>query len=168
MTLESSGTVDKDDVAEPTAPIVRAEPSWDNVIYGSPSLGYVVANHQSLRTHVERPVWTYYHALADMNPVDGRRLLQRRGWREWTEWILADLQRAHPDIRDCVERIDIMRQGHAMVRPAPGFLAASAPAMPPRLAGRVHAAHSDLGGLSLFEEAQWFGVRAAASILGKQ
>jgi phytoene dehydrogenase-like protein len=140
-----------------------AEPAWDNVIYGSPSLGYVVANHQSLRTHVERPVWTYYHALADMTPSQGRLLLLRRGWREWTDHILEDLARAHPDIRDCVERIDIMRQGHAMVRPVPGFLSRAEPASP--LGGRVHLAHSDLGGLSLFEEAQWFGVKAAERVL---
>lgn len=139
-----------------------AEPSWDNVIHGSPSLGYVVATHQSLRTHVARPVWTYYHALAARSPREERELLLRRSWGEWTEWILADLARAHPDIRDCVERIDVMRQGHAMVRPVPGFLAHPEPG--PQLGGRVHAAHSDLGGLSLFEEAQWYGVRAADAV----
>ena len=36
-----------------------------------PSLGYVVATHQSLRTHVPRTVWTYYWALAHGSP--GRR-----------------------------------------------------------------------------------------------
>jgi glycine/D-amino acid oxidase-like deaminating enzyme len=40
------------------------EPAWDNVIYGSPSLGYVVATHQSLAAHTEKTVWTFYWALA--------------------------------------------------------------------------------------------------------
>jgi hypothetical protein len=33
--------------ARPGAPL-----AWDNVIYDSPSLGYVLATHQSLATHV--------------------------------------------------------------------------------------------------------------------
>ncbi|HYD51803.1 MAG TPA: FAD-dependent oxidoreductase, partial [Gemmatimonadaceae bacterium] len=117
-----------------------AEPSWDNVIYDSPSLGYVVANHQSLRTHEPRPVWTFYHALSDGTPSAGRQLLLGRSWRDWVEWILADLARAHPDIRDCVERVDVLRMGHAMVRPTVGFLGDLAREAAPSalLGGRVH------------------------------
>src|SRR6185436_1381862 len=69
--------------------------SWDNVIYGSASLGYVDATHQSLSTREDRAVWTYYWTLAEHTPADGRRLLQRRSWQETTEVILADLSRAH-------------------------------------------------------------------------
>src|SRR6267143_1726648 len=36
------------------------EPSWDTVFLDSPTLGYVDAMHQSLRTHVDRTVWTFY------------------------------------------------------------------------------------------------------------
>ena len=43
-------------------------------------------------------------------------------WGSLKDRILDDLSRAHPDISDCVTRIDIMRLGHAMVRPTPGFL----------------------------------------------
>ncbi len=55
-----------------------------------------------------------------------------------------------------------MRHGHGMVRPSVGFLSA-----PSRLRARATAkdrlffAHSDLSGLSLFEEAQYRGVAAA-------
>ena len=52
--------------------------SWDNVIYDSPSLGYVDATHQSLRTREDRSVWTYYFALADETPSGDRELLARR------------------------------------------------------------------------------------------
>ena len=37
-------------------------------------------------------------------------------------YILNDLARAHPDIRECVSRIDVMRFGHAMARPVPGSI----------------------------------------------
>jgi phytoene dehydrogenase-like protein len=137
------------------------EPAWDNVIHGSPSLGYVVATHQSHSLRPERTVWTYYHALSDGKPADARNLLLRRSWAEWRDAILGDLERAHPDIRACVSRIDVMRMGHAMVRPTPGFLAD--PARRPRVVGGGPGikAHRHLSGLSLFEEAQHRGITAA-------
>ncbi|HEV8448986.1 MAG TPA: NAD(P)-binding protein [Gemmatimonadaceae bacterium] len=140
--------------------------SWDNVIYDSPSLGYVDATHQSLRTHSERAVWTYYWSLANRTPADGRRDLLALTWPDCVDRIVADLERAHPDIRECVSRIDVMRLGHAMVRPSVGFLASTA-AVARSLPPGLHLAHSDLSGLSLFEEAQFRGVIAARAVLGR-
>ena len=141
-------------------------PSWDNVIYDSPSLGYIVATHQSLASRPERTVWTYYWALAEYTPQAGRALLQRRTWNEWTELILDDLEKPHPDIRDCVSRIDVMRMGHAMVRPVAGSLRNARNAS--RLARPgLYFANSDLSGLSLFEEAQYRGVMAARRVLAR-
>ena len=99
-----------------------AEPAWDNVIYDSPALGYVNATHMSLATHTERTVWTFYWSLAEYAPREARTLLLAKDWNYWKEAILNDLSRAHPDIRQCVSHIDIMRLGHAMIRPAPGFM----------------------------------------------
>ena len=107
-----------------------AEPAWDNVIYDSPALGYVNATHMSLATHTERTVWTFYWSLAEYTPRDARTLLLAKDWNYWKEAILNDLSRAHPDIRQCVTHIDIMRMGHAMMRPSPGFMfSARAPAL---------------------------------------
>ena len=132
------------------------------MIVDSPSLGYVVATHQSLRMHVPRTVWTYYWALADGSPRANREWLLAQDWRSLSTRILDDLSRAHPDIRECVSRIDICRMGHAMIRPTPGFLSSAGP---PRTCARTRErlffAHSDLSGLSLFEEAQYRGVAAA-------
>jgi phytoene dehydrogenase-like protein len=137
------------------------EPAWDNVIHGSPSLGYVVATHQSHAARPPETVWTYYHALSDRPAAEGRQLLLRRSWAEWRDAIVADLERAHPDIRDCVRRIDVMRMGHAMIRPTPGFLSDPARRALADSAGPVFYANSDLSGLSLFEEAQHRGITAA-------
>lgn len=142
-----------------------APPAWDNVIVDSPSLGYVVATHQSLRTHIPRTVWTYYWALGDGPPRVNREWLLAQSWSTLAARILDDLSRAHADIRDCVSRIDICRMGHAMIRPTPGFLSS-----PLRQALRqrddgLFFAHSDLSGLSLFEEAQYRGVAAAERAL---
>ena len=139
--------------------------AWDNVIYQSAGLGYVVATHQSLRTHQEKTVWTYYWALAAHTPAEGRRLLLDRDWNGWKEAILNDLTRAHPDIRECVSRIDILRMGHAMIRPVPGFLTSEARRRIAQPNGRLVFANSDLSGISIFEEAQFRGVRAADYVL---
>lgn len=143
-----------------------APPAWDNVLFDSPSLGYVVATHQSLATHQARTVWTYYWALSQLSPSEGRRLLLRRTWSEWTDLILADLTRAHPDIRDCVSRVDIMRMGHAMVRPTVRSLTNTerlGALAPPGF----YLANSDVSGLPLFEEAQFRGVSAARRAIAR-
>jgi hypothetical protein len=54
--------------------------AWDNVIFDSPSLGYVVATHQHLRRYVPRTVWTYYWALAHDAPAAARRWLLAQDW----------------------------------------------------------------------------------------
>ena len=89
-----------------------------------------------------------------------RRLLLEKDWSYWRDAILNDLSRAHKNIRECVSRIDVMRIGHAMARPVPGFLSAPKPA-----SKNIYHANSDLSGFSIFEEAQYRGVTAAEHAL---
>ncbi len=144
-----------------------AEPAWDTVFLDSPTLGYVDAMHQSVRSHIDRTVWTFYWALAEGDPAQNRRLLLEKDWAYWKEAILHDLERVHSDIRQCVSRIDIMRMGHAMIRPAPGSIFSAERQRLSSQAGRISFANSDLSGISLFEEAQYQGVRAAEKVLEK-
>jgi glycine/D-amino acid oxidase-like deaminating enzyme len=138
--------------------------AWDNVIYESPSLGYVVATHQ--RGLDRGPtVFTYYYPLTDEDPRSARERLLSTGRDGWAEVALADLQRAHPDIRELTARLDVMRWGHAMVRPRPGFVWGGARAAARRPFGGVHFAHTDLSGIPLFEEAFDNGLRAAEEVL---
>jgi protoporphyrinogen oxidase len=138
--------------------------AWDNVLLDSPSLGYVIANHNSLRSQKDKAVWTYYWALTDQSPGESRRRLQNRSWHDWKETILADLSRAHPDIRQCVVRLDVMRQGHAMIRPTVGFQSSEERAQFSRNEDRLYFANSDVTGVSLFEQAQDRGVAVADQI----
>jgi hypothetical protein len=144
-----------------------SDPTWDNVVMGSPTLGYVDAVHQTLRSHVERTVWTFYWALADGPPATNRQLLIERDWSYWREAILRDLERVHPDIRQCVSRIDVMRFGHAMARPRPGAIFSEERRRLASLDGQLLFANSDLSGFSIFEEAQYRGVRAAEIALSR-
>ncbi len=142
-------------------------PAWDNVVYNSPSLGYVVATHQSTAMHQPKTVWTHYWTLADGRAADQRRLLLGGDWAYWSEKVLTDLERPHPEIRKLVSRIDIFRIGHAMPRPVPGaiFDARRTDRLRPR--DGLAYANCDLSGLSLFEEAQWRGVEAARYALSR-
>ena len=142
-----------------------AEVSWDNVIYQSPGLGYVVATHQNLGRHQERTVWTYYWALAEGTAKDNRWKLLGHDWSWWKEEILHDLERAHPDIRQCVSRIDVFRIGHAMARPSPGTIFHPERVRRAGQSGSLLFAHADLSGFSIFEESQYRGVVAASRAL---
>ena len=141
------------------------EPAWDNVIFDSPALGYVIATHQSLATDVPRTIWTYYWALAQGSPQANRMWLQQQTWPTLSARILADLRRVHPDIDDCVSRIDILKMGHAMIRPTVGFLSRATRHRMASADEGLLFAHSDVSGLSLFEEAHDGGVRAADAAL---
>jgi hypothetical protein len=141
------------------------DPTWDNVVMNSPTLGYVDATHQSVRSHIERTVWTFYWALAEDPPLVGRKLLLEKDWNYWKEAILRDLERVHPDIRQGVSRIDVMRFGHAMARPVPGAIFSAQRRKLATLEGHLLFANSDLSGFSIFEEAQYRGVRAAEKVL---
>ena len=138
--------------------------AWDNVLRDSPSLGYVVATHQTGRDHGPT-VLTYYHPLCDEDPRAGRRRLYAAGRDEWADVALTDLETAHPDIRELATRVDVVRWGHAMVRPSPGFVFGGARAAAVRPLQGIHFAHTDLSGVALFEEAFHHGIRAANEAL---
>ncbi len=140
------------------------EPAWDNVLYDSASLGYVVATHQRLKD-LGRTVWTYYLPLVDADPKVARRRIMETSHAEFCRTILDDLSVAHPDLRDHVERIDVWRWGHAMVRPSVGFQWGGARQLAQKPLGALHFAHSDLSGVALFEEAQDQGLRAAEEVV---
>ncbi len=138
--------------------------AWDNVLYESPSLGYVVATHQ--RSIDRGPtVFTYYYPLCDEDPRIARARLLETDWGGWADVTLADLSRAHPDIRNLIERLDVMRWGHAMIRPRPGFIWGPARREGAKPFRSIHFAHSELSGVALFEEAFDVGLRAADEVL---
>ena len=150
------------------APVSKGFPlAWDNVAYDSQSLGYVVATHQLERGSAAGPtVITWYYPLVEPDVVKAREKLFATTFADWESVILTDLKRLHPGIEKSAQRLEVMRWGHAMVRPTPGFLFGGARATAEHsYSPSLHFAHSDLGGLALFEEACHHGVRAAEAAL---
>lgn len=138
-------------------------PAWDNVLYDSPSLGYVTATHQR-GSDVGPSVWTYYLPLAHVDAKTEREQLLRGQFEDYRDAILADLTRAHPNLPEVVDRLDVFRWGHAMVKPRPGFLTNPARLLAQQSLGAIHFAHTDLSGLALFEEAFDHGLRVARKV----
>ncbi len=160
-----------------------AAPSWDNVLYGSPGLGYVDALHQSLRPVPGETVLSYYRALGPT--AAARQDLLARPWTHWRDTLLAELAAPHPDLAEKTTRIDIVRYGHAMRVPVPGTLSQIA-AWPnadrrnqlsiSKLSGllavpgepRMFYAHADASGYSVFEEAFTRGHLAGLAAAGRE
>ena len=138
--------------------------SWDNVLYESPSLGYVNSTHQK-GIDYGPTVLTYYYPMC--HEENGRTKLFNYGWRDLAEVCLEDVRRAHNDIYDLCERLDIMRWGHAMISPRPNFIWSGIRERAAQPFRNIHFAHTDLSGLALFEEAFHHGLRAAGEILAE-
>ena len=142
--------------------------AWDNVIYDSPLLGYVVATHQGLESQRSSTVITYYWPLSEHAPAVSRQSALARSLSDWQGIVSRDLLRVHPELERHIENMDVWVWGHGMIRPTPGFIwgearrAASVEHSPP-----VFFAHSDLSGISIFEEAYCRG-RAAGELAARE
>ncbi|OWQ85728.1 hypothetical protein CDN99_21880 [Roseateles aquatilis] len=148
-----------------TPPLERlgAPLSWDNVAYGGEALGYVNANQQSLDPSRGPLVLTAYRALRESQRKD----LLQDDWRAWTARVLADMAPLHPDLPERLQRVELMRYGHAMSIPHPGLRGSPAlAALRDRAHGRLHFAHADLAGYSVFEEAFTQGEMVATRLMG--
>ncbi|XZG70109.1 NAD(P)-binding protein [Chitinibacteraceae bacterium HSL-7] len=140
--------------------------SWDNVVYGSASLGFVNATHQLIRQ--ARPglgVFTAYHAFDD-DPAVVRQRLQHASTDTLFETASTDIDtvynwRWRPHLR----HVEMTVRGHAMSTPAPGFLANAGLAALRACDGRIRFAHADLSGLSIFEEAAYWGGRSTRGLV---
>jgi len=139
--------------------------AWDNVLYESPSLGYVNSTHQKGLDY-GAAVFTYYYPMC--HEENARAKLFGLNHQELADIVLMDLSRAHPNIRELTEKIDIMRWGHAMISPRPNFLWSNARDEAQKPFRNIHFAHSDLSGIALFEEAFYHGIRAASEILPRK
>ncbi|MGZ5779703.1 MAG: amine oxidase, partial [Burkholderiaceae bacterium] len=126
-------------------------------------LGYVVSTHQDIRVSPpQKTVFSAYMALSDRTPDAARKWLDRASPEELLAAASVDLKTAYGwKLAPCVERVDITLRGHAMAAPTPGFRSNAGLKALRELDGPILFAHADLSGFSVFEEAAWWGYRAA-------
>ncbi len=141
-----------------------ADLAWDNVSYYSASLGYINAQHQSLRSQRGKTVITYYLPLDEVPAKQARQTALHRPAQEWKMIILKDLENMHPGISNDIEDIQYRILGHGMICPTPNVISQQRLALP-RVQNGLYFAHSDMSGLSLFEEAFWQGLQTANALL---
>ena len=142
--------------------------SWDNVVYGTTGLGYVVSTHQDIRVAPpEKTVFTSYAALSDQTPAAARKWLEQASPEQLLARVSVDLTAAYGrHFGAHVERVDITLRAHAMATPRPGFRSNAGLKALRDASGAVLYAHADLSGFSVFEEAAWWGYMAALKVLG--
>ena len=133
------------------------------MVYQEPGLGYVVSTHQDIRVAPpEKTVFTAYVAISDRSPEAARKWMDRASPAELLSLASRDLHTAYGwKFAPCVERVDITLRGHAMAAPMPGFRSNAGLQALRELEGPILFAHADLSGFSVFEEAAWWGYRAA-------
>lgn len=138
--------------------------AWDNVSYYSQSLGYVVATHQNISTRQGKSVITYYYPLSQKEPSQARKELLSRSATDWFKLIVDDLEAMHPGIGANIISADLWPWGHGMVSPKVGYIWGDRLKLPGQF-GAISFAHSDMSGISNFEEAQYRGIMAADEII---
>jgi hypothetical protein len=140
--------------------------SWDNVIYKAKGLGYVYNQHQNLEQIIDKKVITYYYSFSSNDIKKDRKELLRKPIEHWKELVLSDLKIAHPDIDQYISAIEIHRIGHGMISPVPNFLKSkSLKEASKSIENKIFFAHSDLAGISIFEEAFHQGINVVNKIV---
>ncbi len=139
--------------------------AWDNVAYGSTMLGYVVATHQVPQMRPTKTVITYYWPLSHLAPQDARKEAYARSYEDWQRIVLKELLQIHPELVGQVKHLDVWLWGHAMIRPTVGFIWGKARSDALQQTPPIFTAHSDMSGISIFEEAYTHGVRAAEGVM---
>jgi len=139
---------------------------WDNVAYGTPSVGYVNANQQDLTVIEEKKVLTYYLPLCDKEPRLSRLAAYTRTCEQWMDIVIPELEQMHPEITPHIETIEFWLWGHGMISPAVKYIwgdTRKSAKLP--IDNKLFFAHTDLSGISIFEEAFHHGVTAAQQVI---
>ncbi|MEO3408102.1 FAD-dependent oxidoreductase [Mucilaginibacter sp. CAU 1740] len=139
---------------------------WDNVAYNTASVGYVNANQQDTKLIENKKVITYYLPLCDKEPRLARLAAYTRTYEQWMDIVITEMEQMHPGITEHIEQTDIWLWGHGMIAPTVDYIwgdnrrQANA-----AINNQIFFAHTDLSGISIFEEAFHHGIRAAQQVL---
>ncbi len=143
------------------------EMAWDNVIFGTEGLGYINDQHQNLNQIVSEKVITYYRSFSTDNCKKARRQLYNMKEEELINLVLDDLKVAHPEIEDFIIDIQFHKLGHGMISPVPNFIFGEEKKLAKQnIDNKIFFAHTDLSGISIFEEAFHQGINVAKEMIG--
>lgn len=135
---------------------------WDNVFYGSDSLGYINSNHQEMDRNLEKIVFTYYKCYSNENAKIEREKLMDISNEDLIKEAIQELILAYDEFESNILEVYICKRGHGMICPLPEVISTLYQNDPisTSLDGMYYA-HSDASGFSVFEEAFNNGYEAA-------
>lgn len=141
------------------------KPAWDNVLFGSQSLGYIFDGHQETFLPVQNRNITFFHAFSSQNPQKTRQFLEKTGNAGLLNGVLRELKKMHPGIEDHILSHHLHIWGHGMVSPGINSLWNTRRIESHIAPARMAYAHTDVSGISIFEEGFYQGIKAASKIL---
>ena len=140
--------------------------AWDNVIYNGLGLGYIYNQHQHLNQINENKVISYYYSFNDIDTNKSREKLYHSTEEELKSIVISDLKKAHHYIEEHILNIEFHKLGHGMICPIPNYIhSENLKTLNQSIDNKIFFAHSDLTGISIFEEAFHQGIKAAKNIL---
>lgn len=135
--------------------------SWDNVVYGSTSLGFVFSNHQELKSHKNTINLTHYICTE----IPRKKLLLMNKEQLW-QLVLQEFKLLYDDFESNVISYDIHIWGHGMIQPLVNTVfSKNAEQWQKNILNCIQFVHSDTSSLSVFEQAFYNGVNASKSII---
>lgn len=149
---------------KPLPELTGMDLSWDNVIMNSKSLGYVVANHQSVSLP-ENYVFTCYHTFNDRSSVEERKALREKSVTTLETFFVNELKKVYPNIMESIMSIEIKTLGHGMIAPLPNTIFSKTWQYYQTPKNNIYFCHTDYCGISIFEEAFYKGLSIANNIL---
>ena len=139
--------------------------AWDNVRFGSDSLGYINSSHQLLSAESEFVNITFYHAFSSALAKEERAKLWKKTKEELLQIALEDIGKMHANFSSYVEEAHIKILGHGMVGPRVNYIWKDRNKIYDRDNSSIIMAHTERAGISIFEEAFHQGQQAAEKIL---
>lgn len=139
---------------------------WDNVRFGSDSLGYVNSCHQILSQQSEFVNITFYHTYSSGESKELRKSLAGKTETDLYQLVITELKKMHPSIEGAIEEVQFKIVGHGMVGPTPNYIWDERLQNIKSEPRDLIFAHTERAGISVFEEGFHQGRAAALRLKG--
>jgi hypothetical protein len=140
---------------------------WDNVKFGEKGLGYINNQHQLLSQDQQKVLLTYYYSFFEGQASENRKLVAEWSEQDTQSFIINELKKMHPKIEEHIESIDYKFLGHGMIAPVVNFIWKDRLQDFVEIWKGIHFCHTDMSGISIFEEAFHQGHKAALRALSE-
>ena len=140
--------------------------AWDNAIYLSEGLGYIYNQHQKISQVTGHKVISFYYSFNESDLKIARKKLYALTDEAMKTIVLNDLKKAHYFIEDYILEMQFHKLGHGMIAPVPNHIfGEQTRKLAEPIDNKIFFAHTDLSGISIFEEAFHQGISTAKKVL---